>query len=269
MVQCYWARQLTRHEREIHDQKYSNQYGKHINSHSAPSGANTQNMSKPQKGIRRYIFRTKPKRDLAIISNSLLRSKTLSHKARGMLFMALSNAPEFQVHSASLEGPKLGGREAIRKGMRELEKAGYAVFHEERTSGKFADQYWTFHDEPVDEKKRTNRTKWKPGNWKPESWKPCPGKPRHGESCDGESCDGKPPAKKTKGEKINKKNIKKKKMPGSAGISSSSSFEHTETNDPDLSGSAAELQNITEPDVADVELCLSKKASPKVSDSRE
>ncbi len=271
MAQCFWARQLTRHERKIHDQKYSNQYSEHTNSRAEPFGANTQNMSTPQKGKPKYIFRTNPKRDFTIISNSLLRNKTLSHKARGMLFMVLSHAPTWQVYLSSLQGPKLGGRESIGKGMRELEQAGYTVFHEERESGKFEKSYWTFHDEPVDEKKRTNRTQWKSGNWKPESWKPCPEKPCHGEPCDGESCDGKPAPKKTKGEKINKKNIKKKKMAGSAGASSSSSlFGNTDANVPDSSGFAAENGNKEhEPDDDDVEHDSSKKGSPKLPDSRK
>lgn len=217
-----------------------------------------------QKGKRQYIFRTKPKKDFVIFCNSLVRNKSLSHKARGMLTMALSHASTFQVHLSSLKGPGLGQHDAIHTGMQELEQAGYAVYHQECESGRFVNAYWTFHDNPVDGKELTNRTKWATGKWKPGSFEPCAVKPRHGESCHGESRHGKAAPKKTKGQKTN--NIKKKeeKMPGSAEAHFSSSFfGNPDANLPDSSGVADDHQNNNhEPVVDDGESGSSKKLSP-------
>lgn len=140
------------------------------------------------------IFRTKLTRDFTVLPNELLRDRTLSFKARGIIAMVLSNKDEWVVHHTWLQEQGSEGREAVAGGMHELERAGYAVFAEQRgEDGKIAAGVWTFYDVPLPEDDRSSRTG-KGGN--PSGAKPCAGFPY-----DGDALDGKAAAKKEHSQK--------------------------------------------------------------------
>lgn len=141
-----------------------------------------------QSSTPQTIFRSKRKeRDFVNLSNSMLRDKTLSFRARGILAMALSHAGDWQIHQTWLQEQGTEGREAIRASMQELEAAGYVRFEEIRKSGRITGSRWTFHEEPVPIEERTDRSiRVKP---------PSDGKPSDGKPCDGKPSDGKPSPK--------------------------------------------------------------------------
>jgi len=132
------------------------------------------------------MHRTVKSSHFTTLSNAMLRDKRLSFKARGILAMSLSNADEWQVHQGWLSEQGTEGREAIKSGMQELESFGYVRYSENRKAGKIIGAIWTFHEEPIAESDRTNRTNWKDS--------PCYGKPE-----DGKPCHGNPSPKKEQG----------------------------------------------------------------------
>lgn len=105
------------------------------------------------------IYKTRLTANFTTLPNAMLRDKSLSFRARGVLAMVLSNSEEWEVTQAWLREQGTEGEQAIQKSVRELEMAGYAVFAEERNeAGKFKCAVWTFHDSPVTESLRTKAT---------------------------------------------------------------------------------------------------------------
>ena len=94
-----------------------------------------------------------------MLPNAMIRDKTLTFRARGILCMALSHSEEWVVTKAWVEEQTPEGREAIKTAFRELEQAGYAVLTEQRDMlGKITSKTWTFYDKPVPENERSNFT---------------------------------------------------------------------------------------------------------------
>lgn len=105
------------------------------------------------------IFRSTHREHFTMLPNALLRDRTISLRARGLLAMALSNAVDWVVTKAWVEEQVPEGREAIRTAFRELESAGYAVMTEQRDLlGKIVSRTWTFYDTPVPVSDRSNST---------------------------------------------------------------------------------------------------------------
>jgi hypothetical protein len=142
------------------------------------------------------IFRSVLTANFTTLPNAMLRDRSLSFKARGMLAMILTNAEQWEVHQGWIVEQGTEGREAIAGAMREAEAAGYAAFSEIRDGGRFLRCVWTFHDAPIPVSERTNRTRWKPCDEKP-----CDGKPSYGKPCHGKPCDGDPATKKDNDQK--------------------------------------------------------------------
>jgi len=134
------------------------------------------------------IYRTRLTANFTTLPNALLRDSKLSFKARGMLAMILSNADTWEAHQTWLVSQGTEGREAIRSGMVELEKAGYAVFCERKDElGRFAQVIWTFYDVPVAVQDRSSDSCLN---------SPCDGNPTDGNPTDGNPTDGNPSTKK-------------------------------------------------------------------------
>lgn len=120
----------------------------------------------PTYELMQTIFRTHHTNNFTNLPNSLLRDKTLSFKARGVLAMILSNSGQWVVTSRWIEDSGTEGREAIKSALDELREARYAFHHmEKEASGKWAFSCWQFHDTPQSE---------------PHNGKPYDGKPRDG-----------------------------------------------------------------------------------------
>jgi hypothetical protein len=82
------------------------------------------------------IFKQKGKRKtFTTVDNRLLRDKSLSFKATGLLAFLLSLPDEWRPNSRHLAGIKTDGRDSVQAGLRELEAAGYLVRTRTRDSG--------------------------------------------------------------------------------------------------------------------------------------
>lgn len=140
------------------------------------------------------IYRTRLTANFTTLPNALLRDSKLSFKARGMLAMILSNSDTWEAHQTWLVSQGTEGREAIRSGMAELEKAGYAVFCVTKDdSGRFVQKIWTFYDSPVFESDRSNVSHWMDDCME---IPPCDGNPPSGFPASGFPASGNPSTKK-------------------------------------------------------------------------
>ena len=83
------------------------------------------------------------------ICNDVLRNKSLSLKARGLLCYLLSLPDEWDVNLAHLETiSDKDGRTSVISGMRELKQGGYLVRTIERDNGVIVRHVWTVFEEP-------------------------------------------------------------------------------------------------------------------------
>lgn len=126
------------------------------------------------------IFRTTLTKEFTIYPNKLIRDKRLTFKARGLLFMVLSNEKEWVVTCGWLEAQTTEGRDAIRTALDELKAFGYATFKREvdPETKRFDRCVWNFYDTP--------------GHWL-EGKKPKVGFPKDGKPSEGNPPDGSPP----------------------------------------------------------------------------
>lgn len=88
------------------------------------------------------IIRVQKNRNYTTISNYCLRDKSLSYKAKGLVCTMLSLSDDWRITTEWLIAQSADGKDAVRSGMKELEKAGYLVItrsHDQ--SGKFITEY--------------------------------------------------------------------------------------------------------------------------------
>lgn len=86
-----------------------------------------------------------------VISNALVRDRSLSFRARGLLVHLLSMPPGWRTSSARLTRETTEGRDAIRTALRELERARYVVERRTQdTRGRWATE-WIVYDAPCGE----------------------------------------------------------------------------------------------------------------------
>ena len=96
-------------------------------------------------------LRHKHEKNFTVLSNSLLRDKRLSFKARGLgaYLYCLPEEWEFSVSGIVADGGK-DGRDAVESAVHELEAAGYLVREKGRRElGQFSGGTWTISDEPT------------------------------------------------------------------------------------------------------------------------
>src|SRR5699024_3006027 len=92
------------------------------------------------------------KRDsnFTMISNVGLKDKRLSFKAKGLLSYMLSLPDDCVFYESEIVNHATDGKQSVRTGMKELEKFGYLVREQQRSSnGKFANIDWVVSDEPI------------------------------------------------------------------------------------------------------------------------
>ena len=80
------------------------------------------------------------------ICNDVLRNKSLSLKARGLLCYLLSLPDEWNVNLETISDKD--GRTSVISGMRELKQGGYLVRTIERDNGVIVRNVWTVFEEP-------------------------------------------------------------------------------------------------------------------------
>jgi hypothetical protein len=99
---------------------------------------------KPQR-----IFKSNCTKDFTVLPNAMLRDKTLSFKARGLLAMVLSNTGSWEVTKTWLEEQGTEGRDAMNSALKELMAKRYVTLHKERDAeNRFARCVWEFYDTP-------------------------------------------------------------------------------------------------------------------------
>lgn len=96
------------------------------------------------------IFRTVKICKYTQINNDMLRDRSLSLKAKGLLAMILTHSDEWVVTKSWLEGICLEGKDSIQAALDELREAGYAQYEGQKSgpNGQFLPACWTFFEEP-------------------------------------------------------------------------------------------------------------------------
>lgn len=85
----------------------------------------------------------------ARVRKSLLNDTSISWKAKGLLSYLLGKPDNWQLQEADLVNRGSDGRDAVRAGLAELEKAGYLRKEKaEKTNGKFSRNIWHISDSP-------------------------------------------------------------------------------------------------------------------------
>ena len=96
------------------------------------------------------IRRSKRDSNFTMISNVGLKDKRLSFKAKGLLSYMLSLPDDWVFYESEIVNHATDGKQSVRTGMKELEKFGYLVREQQRSSnGKFANIDWVVSDEPI------------------------------------------------------------------------------------------------------------------------
>jgi hypothetical protein len=95
-------------------------------------------------------IRISHKKNYTCIANKAIRDKKLSFKARGIHHLLLSYPDDWVVNTAHLINESdFDGRDAVRSGLRELERAGYLVRNQLRNrKGQFANATYTIYESP-------------------------------------------------------------------------------------------------------------------------
>lgn len=112
------------------------------------------------------VFRVEKTRDYTVMSNTHLKDKSLSLKAKGLLTQMLSLPEDWDYTLKGLASLNRDGKDAIREAVRELERAGYVIRRRVRDGrGRLLGNEYVIYEQP---QKLANR---------PESEKPALGNP--------------------------------------------------------------------------------------------
>src|ERR1051326_3166875 len=95
------------------------------------------------------IFRTVHNKNYTTINNTICSDKRLSWKAKGIWLYAFSRPDNWKFHINDIINQSLDGRESVRAGLKELEKAGYLVRDQKKSdNGQYAESEWIFYETP-------------------------------------------------------------------------------------------------------------------------
>ena len=109
------------------------------------------------KNIGIQFQRVDQETDYTIVSNHILRDNTLSWRARGLFVYILSKPETWKVYSKDLVNQATEGRDAMRKAMAELIKAGYIEKHQINQNGTFGNVVYKVYQIPLTEKPLTEK----------------------------------------------------------------------------------------------------------------
>lgn len=94
------------------------------------------------------LFRVNHSKNYTVINNTICTDKRLSWKAKGIWLYAFSRPDDWVFHLNDLINQSTDGKESVRSGIKELEKAGYLRRSQKRTDGKFGQADWDFNETP-------------------------------------------------------------------------------------------------------------------------
>lgn len=95
------------------------------------------------------IFRVSHDKNYTCVNNTIITDPTLSWKAKGIWLYAYSRPDDWQFHMSDLIKHSKDGIDSIRKGLAELEEAGYLIRRYTRDSNnKFLPAEWQFFEIP-------------------------------------------------------------------------------------------------------------------------
>lgn len=97
------------------------------------------------------IVRSKKSKNFLILDKACLISPRLSLKAKGLLSLILSFPDDWVIHPKQLLQYCRDGRDAVYSGLKELEEAGYLVYHQSRSQeGQFEAGEYLVYERPLD-----------------------------------------------------------------------------------------------------------------------
>lgn len=108
-------------------------------------------MAKMQEKTNTIIRTSKRENPYVMIDKYGLNDERLSWKAKGLLAYLLSKPDDWQVYESDLIKRAADGRDAVRTGLRELEKYGYLSRRQVRgESGSFGHMEYTVYERPIE-----------------------------------------------------------------------------------------------------------------------
>lgn len=129
------------------------------------------------------INTTKLRGNFTALPNEMLRSKSLSLTAKGLLSMMLSHSGTWVMSLEDIEEYGFEGRERIRGAVKELEQAGFVSrsHPKDPVTKTFKGTVWTWSNYPIPIGERTrSKMDQEPTDGKPTVGKPTTGKPTVG-----------------------------------------------------------------------------------------
>lgn len=102
-------------------------------------------MSDAKKSICRVVHN----KNYTVVNNHICKDKTISYKAKGIWLYAFSRPDDWQFYLCDIINQSTDGRESVRSGIDELEKAGYLTREQLKgENGKFSSYIYTFYELP-------------------------------------------------------------------------------------------------------------------------
>lgn len=98
------------------------------------------------------IFRVVHNSNYSVINNTICNDPRLSYKAKGIWMYAFSKPNDWSFHLNDLVNHATDQKSSVKSGLRELEKYGYLVRHQEKGKGRFSKSIWNFFETPKDPK---------------------------------------------------------------------------------------------------------------------
>ena len=103
------------------------------------------------------VFRIKKTGNFTVMSNTHLKEKAMSLKAKGLLSVMLSLPDEWDYSIAGLEKLSSDGTDGTKKALKELEKFGYLIRRPMKEKGKITDWEYLIFEKPQVEKPQVEK----------------------------------------------------------------------------------------------------------------